>query len=50
MGKIPLGRVVATPGALKMLEESGEDSLYHLARHASGTGVISTTTTTRKMS
>ncbi len=32
----PLGRVVATPGALELLEEAGEKPLRYLARHASG--------------
>ena len=32
----PLGRVVATPGALQLLEEAGEEPLRYLARHASG--------------
>lgn len=32
----PLGRVVITPGALKLLKEAGEDPLHYLARHASG--------------
>ncbi len=32
----PLGRVVATPGALELLEESGEDPSLLLARHRSG--------------
>jgi hypothetical protein len=36
MGLFPLGRVVATPGALKLLKEAGEDPLYYLARHRSG--------------
>ena len=36
MGPLPLGRVVATPGALKVLLEVGEDSLSYLARHTSG--------------
>jgi hypothetical protein len=36
MAAFPLGRVVATPGALKMLEEAGENPLRYLARHASG--------------
>lgn len=36
MAPFPLGRVVATPGALKLLEESGEDLFSYLARHASG--------------
>jgi hypothetical protein len=33
---LPLGRVVATPGALKLLSEMGEDPFGYLARHASG--------------
>jgi hypothetical protein len=33
---LPLGRVVATPGALKLLTEIGEDPFDYLARHASG--------------
>ncbi len=32
----PLGRVVATPGALKVLVEAGEDPLSLLSRHCSG--------------
>ncbi len=36
MVTFPLGQVVATPGALKLLEEAGEDPLYYLARHHSG--------------
>jgi hypothetical protein len=32
----PLGVVVATPGALKLLEEHGTDPGELLARHASG--------------
>jgi hypothetical protein len=36
MGLFPLGRVVATPGALKLLKEAGEDPIYYLARHRSG--------------
>jgi hypothetical protein len=31
----PLGRVVATPGALKLLEAS-KNPLYYLVRHRSG--------------
>jgi len=31
-----LGQVVATPGALKLLEEAGKDPLSYLARHRSG--------------
>jgi hypothetical protein len=33
---LPLGRVVATPGALKLLSEIGEDPFDYLARHALG--------------
>ena len=33
---LPLGKVVATPGALKLLLEAGEDPFDYLARHASG--------------
>ena len=33
---LPLGRVVATPGALKLLSEMGEDPLGYIARHATG--------------
>lgn len=33
---LPLGRVVATPGALQALVEAGEHALLYLARHASG--------------
>ncbi len=36
MVTFPLGQVVATPGALKLLEEAGEDLFYYLARHHSG--------------
>ena len=36
MAHFPLGRVVATPGTLKQLDESGEDPLYYLACHRSG--------------
>jgi hypothetical protein len=32
----PLGRVVATPGALEILEETGADALGLLRRHAVG--------------
>jgi hypothetical protein len=32
----PLSRIVATPGALKLLEETGEDLLCYLARHGYG--------------
>ena len=33
---LPLGRVVATPGALKLLSEASEDLFGYLARHATG--------------
>jgi hypothetical protein len=33
---LPLGRVVATPGALNLLREIGEGSFEYLARHATG--------------
>ncbi len=36
MVTFPLGQVVATPGALKLLEEMSKDPLYYLARHHSG--------------
>ena len=36
MAPLPLGRVVATPGALKLLSEAGEDSFCYLDRHAWG--------------
>ena len=36
MAPLPLGKIVATPGALKLLLEAGEDPLCYLARHASG--------------
>jgi hypothetical protein len=36
MAPLPLGRVVATPGALKLLLVAGEDPYDYLARHASG--------------
>ena len=36
MGPLPLGRVVATPGALQMLRDAGVHSRHLLARHASG--------------
>ncbi len=35
-GHLPPGRVVATPGALQLLQETGHDPLYYLARHRSG--------------
>jgi hypothetical protein len=36
MVPLPLGKVVATPGALKLLLERGEHSFDYLARHATG--------------
>jgi hypothetical protein len=33
---LPLGRVVATPGALKLLSEIGEDQFGYIASHAAG--------------
>jgi hypothetical protein len=33
---LPLGRVVATPGALKLLSDMGEDPFGYIARHAKG--------------
>jgi hypothetical protein len=34
--KFPLGKIVATPGALAALAESGEPALAILLRHAAG--------------
>lgn len=34
--KFPLGQLVATPGALRALADSGEDPLVFIARHQSG--------------
>jgi hypothetical protein len=36
MGNLPLGRVVATPGAMTLLSQAGEDPFGYLARHATG--------------
>jgi hypothetical protein len=33
MAPLPLGRVVATPEALKLLSEAGENPFAYLARH-----------------
>jgi hypothetical protein len=33
---LPLGRVVATPGALELLAEAGGHPFEYLARHATG--------------
>ena len=39
---LPLGQVVATPGALHALARAGENGLLYLARHASGDwGIVS---------
>ena len=35
-GPLPLGQVLATPGALRLLAETGEDPFVYLARHAAG--------------
>jgi hypothetical protein len=35
-GPLPLGRVVATPGALKLLSEMGKDPFGYLVRHSTG--------------
>lgn len=36
MRPLLLGQVLATPGALKLLSEAGEDAFGYLARHATG--------------
>jgi hypothetical protein len=36
MGPLPLGRIVATPRALRVLRDAGEDPLHYLTRHRSG--------------
>jgi hypothetical protein len=36
MVPLPLGKVVATPGALKLLSDAGEHPFDYLARHATG--------------
>ena len=36
MRRLPLGQVLATPGALQLLRDAGEDPSGYLARHASG--------------
>ena len=38
MAPLSLGRVVATPGALKVLGENGGHPVDYLVRHASGDG------------
>jgi hypothetical protein len=34
--QLPLGKVVATPRALKLLSEMGKDPFGYIARHAAG--------------
>jgi hypothetical protein len=36
MGPLPLGRILVTPGAIKLLREAGEHPFDYLARHATG--------------
>jgi hypothetical protein len=36
MGPLPLGKVLATPGAIQLLRERGEHPFDYLARHATG--------------
>ena len=36
MGHLPLGQVLATPGAIKLLLDVGEHPFDYLARHATG--------------
>ncbi len=36
MGHLPLGRVVATPGALRTILNAGNSPFDYVARHASG--------------
>jgi hypothetical protein len=36
MAPLPLGRVVATPGALNLLKDAGERAFGYLSRHATG--------------
>lgn len=35
-GKFPLGRLLATPGALRAFTEAGENALDYLLRHVGG--------------
>jgi len=35
-GKFPLGRLLATPGALRAFTEAGENTLDYLLRHVGG--------------
>jgi len=34
--KFPLGQIVATPGAIDAMAESGQDAAFFLRRHAAG--------------
>ena len=34
--KFSLGQIVATPGAIEAMDESGQNAAFFLARHASG--------------
>jgi hypothetical protein len=43
--KFPLGRLVATPGALEAMEQSGQSPGFFLDRHVQATGERSTTRT-----
>ena len=36
MGPLPLGKVLATPGAIKLLLEAGAHPFDYLARHVTG--------------
>jgi hypothetical protein len=46
MGPLPLGRILATPGALQLLRDAAEDPFGYLARHASGDSGANWTPTT----
>ena len=42
MSKFPLGRTLATPGALAVLQESGQSPAFFLDRHRQGDwGIVS---------
>jgi len=34
--KFPLGQIVGTPGALKAIEDAGQEPIFFLSKHASG--------------
>jgi hypothetical protein len=36
LGRAPLGKIVATPGALEVLTDAGKDPLHYITRHRSG--------------